>query len=65
MIIQRPEPMQIAQPDLAGLPAANRIPAERTHHGDAVLELISPVQLRRALSLKEGDLVAVSVYPEP
>jgi len=35
---------------------------ERTHHGEAVLELISPLNLRKTLSLKDGDQVLVTVY---
>jgi riboflavin kinase, archaea type len=44
---------------------AGALVIERTHHGDAVLELVSPVELRRALSLKDGDEVRVSVLPGP
>ena len=35
---------------------------ERTHHSESVLEVISPVDLRRALSLTDGDKVRVTVY---
>lgn len=35
---------------------------ERTHHGESVLELISPLDLRKTLSLKDGDQVHVTVY---
>ncbi len=34
---------------------------ERTHHGEGVLELVAPVNLRKALSLKDGDHVRVLV----
>jgi riboflavin kinase len=37
---------------------------ERTHHGEAVLELIAPVHLRKALGLDEGDWVSVAVSEE-
>lgn len=36
---------------------------ERTHHGESVLEVISPVDLRKTLGLKDGDPVHVTVFP--
>ena len=36
---------------------------ERTHHGESVLEVVSPLDLRKTLSLKDGDQVCVTVYP--
>jgi riboflavin kinase len=35
---------------------------ERTHHGESVLEVISPLDLRKTLSLNDGDPVHVTVY---
>jgi riboflavin kinase len=35
---------------------------ERTHYGRDTLEVIAPVNLRQALSLKDGDRVSVEVY---
>ncbi len=35
--------------------------AERRHYGDDVLELISPVNLRKVLGLKDGDLLKVEL----
>jgi riboflavin kinase len=35
---------------------------ERSHYGRDTLEVIAPVNLRRALNLKEGDRVSVEVY---
>jgi riboflavin kinase len=35
---------------------------ERTHHGESVLEVVSPVELRKALGLKDGDQVRVTVF---
>jgi riboflavin kinase len=35
---------------------------ERTHYDNTVLEVISPVNLRRALGLKDGDLCTVTAY---
>ena len=37
---------------------------ERTHHGDSVLEVISPWNLRKTLRLNEGDRVSVAVLME-
>lgn len=37
---------------------------ERTHHSESVLEMISPFDLRKTLSLKDGDRVHVTVYTE-
>jgi len=36
---------------------------ERTHYDDSVLEVISPVNLRRELKIKDGDVVSVVVRP--
>jgi len=47
------------QATLAGIEAAVVMPA-RTHHVDTI-ELISPVNLRRKLKLKDGDTVRVEV----
>lgn len=35
---------------------------ERSHYDSSVLEVISPVNLRRSLGLKDGDECAVTVY---
>ena len=35
---------------------------ERTHHDSSVLEVISPVNLRRVLGLKDGDQCSVTAY---
>jgi riboflavin kinase len=35
---------------------------ERTHHRESVLEVISPLDLRKTLSLRDGDRVHVTVY---
>ena len=41
---------------------AGALVIERTHHGEAVLEVVSPLNLRKALSLKDGDMVHVTVH---
>ena len=42
---------------------AGALEIERTHHGAAVLEVISPLHLRKVLSLRDGDSVSITVYP--
>jgi len=37
---------------------------ERTIHDDTVLEIISPVNLRRQFKLQDGDKMEVSIFPE-
>jgi len=37
---------------------------ERTHYGKDVIELISPIKIRDALNLKDGDEVEVEVFLE-
>ena len=37
---------------------------ERTHHDDSVLEVISPVNLRKSLALEDGDECFVTAYLE-
>ncbi len=37
---------------------------ERTIHDDTVLEIISPVNLRKQFRLKDGDPVTVTIFPE-
>ncbi|MDE1858253.1 MAG: CTP-dependent riboflavin kinase [Thaumarchaeota archaeon] len=45
----------------ARLPGA-ALAIERTHYDSSVLEVISPVNVRRALALKDGDECSVTVY---
>lgn len=37
---------------------------ERTIHDDTVMEIISPINLRKYFRLNEGDEVRVTIYPE-
>jgi riboflavin kinase, archaea type len=37
---------------------------ERTIHDDTIMELISPVNLRKHFRLKDGDDLEISIYPE-
>jgi len=57
-------PVKCFRAKVDGRLEAGALEIERTHHGGAVLELISPVHLREVLSLKEGDSVSVTVFPE-
>jgi len=57
-------PVKCFRARVEGKYEAGALVIERTHHGEAVLEIISPVHLREVLSLKEGDPVSVKVYPE-
>ncbi|MEM2750779.1 MAG: DUF120 domain-containing protein [Nitrososphaerales archaeon] len=36
--------------------------SERTHYDDSVIEIIAPIQIRKELHLKDGDLIKVKVY---
>ncbi len=47
--------------EVGGYSAGVVIPA-RTHHTLTTLEVIAPVNLRRALGLRDGDVVQVKVY---
>ncbi len=35
---------------------------ERTHYDDLVMEVISPINIREKLSLKDGDKVRVKIF---
>jgi riboflavin kinase len=45
-----------------GRHAAAVLAIERTHYDNTVLEVISPLNLRKALGLRDGDACAVTVY---
>ncbi|MDG6911302.1 MAG: DUF120 domain-containing protein [Nitrososphaerota archaeon] len=47
---------------VAGRHPGGVLAIERTHHDSSVLEVVSPVNLRRSLGLKDGDECAVMVY---
>lgn len=57
-------PVKCFRAKVEGKYRAGALVIERTHHGEAVLEVISPEHLREVLSLNEGDPVSVTVYPE-
>lgn len=54
-------PVKFFQTRLKGIKSAIVIP-NRTHHTD-ILEIIAPRNLRKAIGLKDGDLVRVEVFP--
>jgi len=56
-------PVKCFRAKVEGKYEAGALVIERTHHGEAVLEIISPFHLREILSLNEGDGVSVTVYP--
>ncbi|HUI85822.1 MAG TPA: DUF120 domain-containing protein [Nitrososphaerales archaeon] len=56
-------PVKCFRAKVEGRYEAGALVIERTHHGEAVLEIISPLHLREVLSIKEGDRVSVTVYP--
>lgn len=55
-------PVRCFKAEVSGGHAAAVLDIERTHHGESVLEVISPDNLRKELSLKDGDSVSVTVY---
>ena len=57
-------PVKCFRARVEGKYEAGALVIERTHHGEAVLEVISPMHLRETLSLREGDPVSVTVYPQ-
>jgi riboflavin kinase len=57
-------PVKCLRARIEGRYEAAALDIERTHHGEAVLELIAPVHMRRALGLEEGDWVSVAVTEE-
>ncbi|MDG7016416.1 MAG: CTP-dependent riboflavin kinase [Nitrososphaerota archaeon] len=57
-------PVKCFRAMVAGKYRSGALVIERTHHGDSVLEVVSPVNLRKALGLAEGDRVSVAVLME-
>jgi riboflavin kinase len=54
-------PVKCFKATTAGKYRSGALVIERTHHRDSVLEIISPVNIRRALRLAEGDRLSVDV----
>lgn len=55
-------PVKCFRAKIAGKHLGAVLAIERTHHGSSVLEVISPVNLRRSLGLKDGDECSVIAY---
>jgi riboflavin kinase len=57
-------PVKVFRARIAGRHPGAVLAIERTHYDSSVLEIISPVNLRKALRLKDGDECSVAAYPE-
>jgi riboflavin kinase len=57
-------PVKVFRARVAGRHPGAVLAIERTHYDSSVLEIISPVNLRRSLRLKDGDECALTVYLE-
>ena len=55
-------PVKCFRAKVAGKRQAGVLAIERTHYDSSVLEVVSPVSLRRSLGLKDGDECFVTVY---
>ncbi len=55
-------PVKCFRARIAGKHAAAILAIERTHYDSSVLEVISPVNLRRSLGLKDGDECSVTAF---
>jgi riboflavin kinase, archaea type len=56
-------PVKVFKARIAGRHPGAVLAIERTHYDNSVLEIISPVNLRKALGLKDGDECSVTAYP--
>jgi len=55
-------PVKCFRAKIAGKHPGAVLAIERTHYDSSVLEVISPVNLRRSLGLKDGDECSVTAY---
>ena len=55
-------PVKVFRAKIAGRHPGAVLAIERTHYDSSVLEIISPVNLRKALGLKDGDECSVTAY---
>jgi len=55
-------PVKVFRAKIAGRHTGAVLAIERTHYDKSVLEIISPVNLRKALGLKDGDECSVIAY---
>jgi riboflavin kinase len=56
-------PVKVFRAKVGGKHPGAVLAIERTHYDSSVLEIISPVNLRKALDLKDGDECSVIAYP--
>lgn len=56
-------PVKVFRAKIGGKHPGAVLAIERTHYDSSVLEIISPVNLRKALDLKDGDECSVIAYP--
>jgi riboflavin kinase, archaea type len=56
-------PVKVFRAKIAGRHPGAVLAIERTHYDNSVLEIISPVNLREALGLEDGDECSVIAYP--
>ncbi len=57
-------PVKCFRAEIAGKYAGAVLAIERTHYDSSVLEVIAPVNLRKAMKLKDGDPCSVTAYVE-
>ena len=55
-------PVRVFKAKIAGKHPGAVLAIERTHYDNSVLEVISPLNLRRVLKLKDGDECSVTVF---
>ncbi len=55
-------PVKVFRARIAGRHPGAVLAIERTHYDSSVLEIISPVNLRKALRLKDGDECSLTVF---
>ena len=55
-------PVKVFRAMIAGRHPGAVLAIERTHYDNSVLEIISPINLRKALNLKDGDECSVIAY---
>jgi len=56
-------PVKVFKAEIEGRHPGAVLAIERTHYDSSVLELISPINLRRTLGLRDGDECSVVAFP--
>ncbi|MDA4119186.1 MAG: CTP-dependent riboflavin kinase [Thaumarchaeota archaeon] len=57
-------PVKVFRAKIAGRHAGAVLAIERTHYDNSVLEVISPINLRKVLKLRDGDECSVTAFLE-